>query len=76
MDPENADIHCALGILWSDMGKHDEAIHYLTEAARLAPKDPYPLVRRAEEYRVKGNEASAEDDFRRAIKIDPTLVSK
>lgn len=76
MDPDNPDILCVLGILWGDLGKHDEAIHFLSQAARLAPKDPYPLLRRAEEYRVKGNEVNAEEDYRRATRIDPKLVKK
>ena len=75
LDPENAYAHAFTGVVCSLRGDNDNAIEHYGRALRLVPRDAYiPVsrifVNRGGFYHAKGDNGSAERDFRKALEID------
>lgn len=67
--PQNPVYHKDKGMLLSAMGRHEEAIHHLCEAARLGPDDISIAFRLAELSRQVHDEAAVRLAARSAVKI-------
>jgi len=60
-----------LGVALLEGGETDEALVVLTQAVRLAPESPLPLVHRGLAHRRLGHLDDAMSDFSRAVELDP-----
>jgi len=69
--PNSAQEFIDRGLMLLDHRKFDEAIADFTEAARLAPKNPWAVANRALAYLYKNNFTAAAKDIAAAEAIDP-----
>jgi tetratricopeptide (TPR) repeat protein len=80
IDPDKELTHLDLGIVYTDLGRKDDALKELKEAARLAPEDVNVHWRLGRLYRSMGriDEAKAELDKASSITkaVDSALVDK
>ncbi len=63
LDPENANVHNMMGLLYEQLNDNKRATSYFDSAVSLNPKDPYIRNARATHYCKLGEYAEAETDF-------------
>ena len=68
----NVDAYIEKAIESEKMGQEMEAIGYLTTALQLAPKNIKALTERASLFVIFGDYVNALNDYRAALKIEPT----
>jgi tetratricopeptide (TPR) repeat protein len=73
-DPDDATVWLLKGMSQSDLGRMDEALASLDEAARLAPADPRAPLYRAEVLKKMKDYAGAYQYYSRAMVLDPREV--
>ena len=71
--PESAFLHRELGQLERRAGNPDRALDHLRRAADLDPADATALVETGELLEARGEAAGAEEAYRKANAIDPSL---
>jgi len=80
IDPDNGLTHLDLGIVYTDLGRKDEALKELKEAARLDPEDVNVHWRLGRLYRLMGRGDEAKAEFEKASSltkaVDSALVDK
>ena len=73
LDPGYATAYNQLGYLYSRSGDYDHALEALTKYVELLPNEPNPHDSYAEVLRLSGRFNEALDQYRLALKIDPTF---
>ncbi len=75
-EPDNADALYSYGLLLSEMGRYDESLARLLEAAKAAPDRPRVHHNIAMMYDFMGNKQEAERFLKKEIAVVNTLNSK
>jgi predicted Zn-dependent protease len=70
-DPDSARAHAVLAMVLFNRGERDEALHEVADAVRRAPADPSIRCDHAAILAAVRSYRDAEEELRRAIKIDP-----
>lgn len=71
--PEAADVHVALGFVYSELRDFDRALPLLERASVLSPQSPDAFFLLGRVQREKGDHASAAPSLRRAIGLSPQI---
>jgi protein O-GlcNAc transferase len=71
LEPNNAIPYTPLIVCLTNMNRLDEAAKFTERLMALTPKDPNVLVMQANIYYKKGDFPSAENECRKAIKLNP-----
>ena len=72
-DPNYATCYNQLGYVYSRLGDVDKALEYTAKYMRLLPNEPNPHDSYAEMLRFAGRYREALEQYRIALKIDPTF---
>jgi tetratricopeptide (TPR) repeat protein len=72
LDPKNAGVFVARGMVHSDMGKRDEAFRDYDDAIKTDPKNALGWYYRADWYADNNQLDLAVGDFNEAIRLDPS----
>jgi tetratricopeptide (TPR) repeat protein len=72
-DPNYATCYNQLGYLYSRLGDYDQALESTAKYIELLPNEPNPHDSHAEMLRLAGRFQDALDQYRMALKIDPTF---
>ena len=75
-EPENAALHCDLGVIYGNMGLAGEAIAEFRTALRLEPDDPVSLFDLGIMYRTTGDAARARELYERLKTADPAMAER
>jgi len=75
IDAGNGLTHLDLGIIYADLGRNDEALRELKEAAKLIPEDVNVHWRLGRLYRSMGRKDEAKVEFDKASSITKTVDS-
>ena len=75
-DLVNPSLYINLGINYLKLGGENggEAVSAFQEASTRDPKNPYPYYRIGKIYQTQNNKEPLEENFRKAIEIDPTFA--
>jgi len=71
LDPKRLDVWSMRASALSSMGRYEEAISILNKAEELSPDNAVNIYNRACVYCLKGDEANALADLKRAIALNP-----
>jgi tetratricopeptide (TPR) repeat protein len=71
LEPENADIYNALGLVMLHLGQNDMAKELFITASALAPKSSQSFRNLGLVYYALNNRKAAVESFEKALKIDP-----
>ena len=71
VDPGNADALNPLGVIAGQVGKHDLAVEYISQAIRLRPSDPVLHYNLGKALRHQGQLAAAVAQYQEAIRLKP-----
>ena len=73
IDPEYADAHYNLGLLFHRQGELDEAVNHYKKAILHGGNNPRPHNNLGVAYATMGKTREAEEEYQKALKIDPSF---
>ena len=74
VDPGNADALHWLGLLAAQVGKHDLAVEYISQAIAICPSNAVLYNNLGEAYRAQGQLAKAVAQYQEAIRLNPNFA--
>jgi tetratricopeptide (TPR) repeat protein len=74
MDPNNAGVHCNLGIALASSGEFDAAIQEYLEALRISPYNAYVHYKLGDAYTGNGDLNAAIQEYQKALQLNPNIT--
>ena len=71
VDPSNADALHLLGVIAAQVGKHDLAVEYISQAIRLRPSEPTFHNNLGNVFKGQGQLAAAVGQYQEAVRLKP-----
>lgn len=74
-NPKNANSYYGLGFMYTNEGKYEKAIEYLTQSININKNFTLAYLGRANNYYILGNLKQAESDLLKIVELKPELSS-